>query len=81
MTALCIFGDAQGVPAKRQRAGSVRAFRALRFNEGYAAKLGKKKQHEASLKKPEKQTKSASNPFIAGNVSNIRLRHLTKAPL
>lgn len=63
--ALYIWGCSRG--ACQKTAGSVRAFRALRFNEEYAAKLNKKLQQKAAQKKTIEQAKPTTNPFVASN--------------
>ncbi|KAG9128132.1 hypothetical protein FRC07_004474 [Ceratobasidium sp. 392] len=71
---LYVFGCANA--GCQRRPGSVRAFRQLRFNEKYAAKLEKRKQRTKEKEDKDKARAAAasgqnatSNPFSMGNSS------------
>ncbi|KAJ1306660.1 hypothetical protein OPQ81_007655 [Rhizoctonia solani] len=72
---LYVFGCAS--PGCQRRPGSIRAFRQLRFNEKYAAKLEKRKERAQREKEKEAKavaasgldTNALSNPFAMGRGS------------
>ncbi|KAG8731133.1 hypothetical protein FRC11_005009, partial [Ceratobasidium sp. 423] len=63
---LYVFGCANS--GCQRRPGSIRAFRQLRFNEKYAAKLEKRK--ERAQREKEKEAKAAAASGLNNNTSN-----------
>ena len=70
-------------PSQSDRQYSVRAYRGLRFNEKYAAKLEKKKARQVKQAKPVEEVKpqaAKSNPFsVRRNYDLIHRANLPKA--
>ncbi|VDB88595.1 unnamed protein product [Peniophora sp. CBMAI 1063] len=65
--ALYVWGCARG--ACQRREGAVRAWRGLRLNEEYAAKLARKKKARTPAPAPPLEPKSKTNPFAMGGAA------------